>query len=177
MKRDAEVMLPQIHEPGRMAQSDFTTMNELAVTIGGAPFPHMAYHLVFTYSNVEAVQVCYSKTFEALAEGFEAALWELGGGTKVDIIPLRDEPFEKAAFDRRRRLVANGAEVFVESPEDLIVRKLWSARESFSARQLADVRLLFSAVPDLDGEYLDAWIQQLGLEPVLEASREAGLDA
>jgi len=76
---EREVMFPQVHTPGRVAQSDFTHMNALGVTLGGIPFPHLVYHLVFTYSNVEAVQLCLSETFEALAEGFEACLWELGG--------------------------------------------------------------------------------------------------
>jgi transcriptional regulator with XRE-family HTH domain len=69
-----EVYFPQIAEPGRMAQSDFTHMGELGITIGGAPFPHLLYHLVFVYSNVEAVTLCLSETFEALAEGLESCL-------------------------------------------------------------------------------------------------------
>jgi hypothetical protein len=76
---DREVMFPQVHEPGRMAQSDFTHMGDLHVTIGGVEFPHLVYHLVFTYSNVEAVALCFSETFEALAEGLERCLWQLGG--------------------------------------------------------------------------------------------------
>src|SRR5260370_852185 len=34
---------------------------------------------VLPYSNVEAVRVCFSESFEALAEGLEQSLWELGG--------------------------------------------------------------------------------------------------
>jgi hypothetical protein len=34
---------------------------------------------VLTYSNVEAVSVCFSESFEALAEGIEHALWQFGG--------------------------------------------------------------------------------------------------
>jgi transcriptional regulator with XRE-family HTH domain len=79
---EREVMFPQIHEPGRTAQSDFTHMSALQVTIGGVLFPHLVYHLVFTYSNVEAVHLCLSETLEALAEGFEVCLWELGGVPK-----------------------------------------------------------------------------------------------
>ncbi|HZS88361.1 MAG TPA: IS21 family transposase, partial [Chloroflexota bacterium] len=52
---EKEVMFPQVHEPGVLAQSDFTHMTALGVTLGGMPFPHLAYHLVLTYSNVEAV--------------------------------------------------------------------------------------------------------------------------
>jgi hypothetical protein len=54
-------------------------MEELKVTIAGKPFPHMLFHLVLTYSNVEAVTVCFSESFEALAEGIEACLWSIGG--------------------------------------------------------------------------------------------------
>jgi hypothetical protein len=76
---EREVMFPQVHEPGGAAQSDFTHMSDLHVTLGGIPFPHLAFHLVLTYSNVEAVTLCMSETFEALAEGIEACLWQLGG--------------------------------------------------------------------------------------------------
>ena len=31
------------------------------------------------YSNVEAVQICFSESFEALVEGFETCLWQIGG--------------------------------------------------------------------------------------------------
>ena len=34
---------------------------------------------MLTYSKVEAVRVCFSESFEALAEGLEAALWQVGG--------------------------------------------------------------------------------------------------
>jgi len=76
---EREVMFPQVHEPGVAAQSDFTHMSDLHITLGGIPFPHLAFHLVLTYSNVEAVTLCMSETFEALAEGIEACLWQLGG--------------------------------------------------------------------------------------------------
>jgi hypothetical protein len=76
---DKEVMFAQIHHPGRLAQSDFTHMTDLGVTIAGQPFPHLLYHLVLTYSNVEAVTICFSESFEALAEGLERCLWQLGG--------------------------------------------------------------------------------------------------
>ena len=39
-----EVFYSQHHVPGRLGQSDFTYMNELAITIGGQSFPHLLYH-------------------------------------------------------------------------------------------------------------------------------------
>jgi len=76
---EKEGIFPQVHRPGLAAQSDFTHMAELAVTLGGVPFPPLLFHLVFVYSNVEAVRVCFAESFEALVEGLEAGLWALGG--------------------------------------------------------------------------------------------------
>ena len=76
---DKDVIFEQVHIPGERAQSDFTHMDELGVTIAGEPFPHLIYHFVLTYSNVEAANICFSETFEALAEGIEKALWQIGG--------------------------------------------------------------------------------------------------
>ncbi len=76
---EQEVIFEQRHQPGERAQSDFTHMEDLGVTIAGEPFPHMVYHFVLTYSNAEAISLCFSETFEALAEGIEKALWQLGG--------------------------------------------------------------------------------------------------
>ena len=74
-----EVIFQQVHQPALMAQSDFTHMEDLGITLAAQPFPHLLYHLVLTYSNVEAVSICPSESFEALAEGLEAALWQIGG--------------------------------------------------------------------------------------------------
>src|SRR5215472_3151971 len=74
-----EVFFAQKHVPGRLAQSDFTHMNEVEITIARHSFPHMLYHFVLTYSNWEHVTLCYSESFESLSEGLQNALWELGG--------------------------------------------------------------------------------------------------
>jgi hypothetical protein len=76
---ERNVMFEQVHEPGRMAQSDFTVMDPLKVTIAGLPFDHLYFHLVLTYSNQEAVRLCFSESFESLAEGIEMCLWQIGG--------------------------------------------------------------------------------------------------
>ncbi len=79
---EREAIFEQVHHPGEMAQSDFTRMNDLAITIAGVPFPHMLFHLVLTYSNIEAVHLCLSESFESLAEGVERCLWRIGGHRK-----------------------------------------------------------------------------------------------
>jgi transposase len=73
-----EVMFPQHHIPGQQSQSDFTWMNQLGITIAGVQFDHMLYHFVLSYSNWEAVTICFSESFESLSAGLQNALWELG---------------------------------------------------------------------------------------------------
>ena len=74
-----EVFFPQLHRPGELAQSDYTHMGKLGITIAGQSFDHLIYHFVLTYSNWETGSICYSESFESLSEGLQAALWELGG--------------------------------------------------------------------------------------------------
>jgi hypothetical protein len=74
-----EIFFPQEHQPGELSESDFTCMNSLGVTIGFKPFDHFIYHFVLTCSNWETGTVCFSESFEALSEGLQNALWELGG--------------------------------------------------------------------------------------------------
>jgi len=74
-----EVYFPQVHEPGRLCQSDFTHLGSLGITLAGQPFPHLLYHLVLTYSNWETGTIVFSESLESLVEGLENALWQLGG--------------------------------------------------------------------------------------------------
>ena len=73
------VMFAQVHYPGDLAACDFTHMDSLGVTIAGQPLAHLAYHFTLTYSNWESITLCPSESFEALSEGLQNALWELGG--------------------------------------------------------------------------------------------------
>jgi len=73
-----EVMFPQEHRPGEYAQSDFTSMNDLKITIEGERFDHLVYHLVLPYSRWETGMVCFSESFETLIAGFQRAVGELG---------------------------------------------------------------------------------------------------
>jgi hypothetical protein len=74
-----EVYFPQQHEPGQLSQSDFADMTRLGVTLQRQPFEHLIYHFTLTYSNWEAVTICFSESLEALSGGLQQALWTLGG--------------------------------------------------------------------------------------------------
>lgn len=74
-----EVMFERVHRPGELSASDFTHMDTLGVKIAGVAFPHLLYHFVLTYSNWETGSICFSESFESLTEGFQRAVYELGG--------------------------------------------------------------------------------------------------
>jgi len=115
---DREVIFGQVHEPGEAAQSDFTHMSSLGVTLGGVLFEHLVYHLVLVYSNIEAVQICFSESFEALVEGFETGLWRIGGAPRqhrtdhlsAAIAPLAAEGRAQAKERYRLLMVHYGLE-------------------------------------------------------------------
>ncbi|GAB4436357.1 MAG: IS21-like element ISBj11 family transposase [Chloroflexi bacterium OHK40] len=100
---DKDVVFEQVHQPGRFAQSDFTHMDDLQITLAGIPFPHLLYHLVLTYSNVEAVSLCFSESFEALAEGFEYCIWQLGGVPEQHRTDNLSAAVQAIEADRSRR--------------------------------------------------------------------------
>lgn len=77
-----EVHFPQKHYPGELSASDFTHMGSLGVTINRAPFDHLVYHFVLTYSNWETGTICFSESFESLSQGFQNGFWKLGGVTQ-----------------------------------------------------------------------------------------------
>jgi hypothetical protein len=73
------VIFLQDIQPGRMSQSDWTVMDSLGITLGGQLFSHRLFHFMLPYSQWEAVMICHTESFDTLTQGFEKAVFELGG--------------------------------------------------------------------------------------------------
>jgi hypothetical protein len=85
-------------------------------------------------------------------------------GWKVDLIIRKARPFSLKEFERRRPETLDGTEVFVASPEDVVVAKLEWAKLGESERQLKDVAgILDSRAGELDLAYVEKWVGELGL--------------
>ena len=82
---------------------------------------------------------------------------------KVDCVVRKDTEYRREEFARRRAVSVADQQVFIVSPEDLILSKLDWAKESRSQMQLDDVRNLLRAVQGLDTAYLNRWADRLGL--------------
>lgn len=75
---DKEVFFPQVWEPGRALQLDWTHAGELAVTICGRPYDHLLCHTVLPYSNWQWATRCQSESLLSLRQGLQGSLHRLG---------------------------------------------------------------------------------------------------
>jgi len=82
---------------------------------------------------------------------------------KVDCVVRKDTEYRREELTRRRAVSVADQQVFIVSPEDLILSKLDWAKESRFQMQLDDVRNLLRSVEGLDTEYLNRWANRLGL--------------
>jgi hypothetical protein len=114
---------------------------------------------------------------DSIATSFMFNAIPVTGGPKIDFIPLKSDPFERNAFQRRRTLDWHGTPLSVIAGVDLALSKLRWAKDSMSERQLADVRAIMSFGVVDDDEYFQHWIRVLGLQHVVDASRETRYDA
>ena len=80
---------------------------------------------------------------------------------KVDCIVRKSSPYRRAEFERRQRIVIEDFSTWIASKEDLIISKLWWAKDSRSEQQLRDVKNLVATGCDRD--YIACWTQGLGL--------------
>lgn len=83
---------------------------------------------------------------------------------KVDCIVRKNSPYRLAEFDRRRQIAIEDFSTWIVSKEDLIISKLWRARNSHSELQLLDVKNL--AETGADADYIERWTKELGLHTI-----------
>jgi hypothetical protein len=80
---------------------------------------------------------------------------------KVDCIVRKNTPYRLAEFERRQRIAIEDFSTWIASKEDLIISKLWWAKDSHSELQLRDVKNL--ANTGCDTAYVERWTDELGL--------------
>ena len=80
---------------------------------------------------------------------------------KIDVIVRTDADYELEKFERRRRVSIDGQEMWLISPEDLVLSKLVWAKGSRSELQARDVSSIMALQPDLDWPYLNRWAVRL----------------
>jgi hypothetical protein len=85
---------------------------------------------------------------------------------KVDCIVLKNDAYRRQEFARRRQITIGDFPTWIVSREDLILSKLYWAKDSRSEMQMRDVRGLLAA--EHDSEYVRHWAGILGVEDLLQ---------
>ena len=84
----------------------------------------------------------------------------------MDCIIRKRSEYRRVEFERRQKISILDFTTFIVSKEDLIISKLFWAKDSHSEIQLADVKNLLAT--GYDAAYLQRWTRELGLDNLLE---------
>jgi hypothetical protein len=91
-------------------------------------------------------------------------------GYKADLYPLREgDVLRTSAFDRRQKIDLGEplGEVFLHSPEDLIIYKLWFYSISQQTKHIRDITSIVMTLGDeLDFNYIENWVNKKGLNSI-----------
>lgn len=119
----------------------------------------------FVVSDARAA-VAARQTFNAI---------HVASSFKVDFWPLREAPFDREAFARRRTTRLFGRQVSIPTAEDLVLQKLCWAKETGSPQQHRDVVAILRGQQDaLDWKHLWRWADTLGVRPELDRLQGQG---
>ncbi|WP_284452516.1 hypothetical protein [Parachlamydia acanthamoebae] len=87
---------------------------------------------------------------------------------KIDFIIRKNDPYRTLEFQRKRNVQLDNTKIWIVAPEDLIISKLFWAKDSFSEIQIRDVKNLISSITHLDYPYIREWVRKLELNSIYE---------
>lgn len=88
-------------------------------------------------------------------------------GYKADLYPLREgDELRISAFERRQKIDLGEplGEVYLHSPEDLVIYKLWYYSLSQQTKHVRDIAsIVINLAEELDFNYIEFWANKKGL--------------
>lgn len=89
-------------------------------------------------------------------------------GFKTDILIQKNNPHSIEEFKRKRRIeFIDDLEIFLATPEDIIIKKLVYFKMSESQKHIDDIKGILIHT-DIDHDYLNLWLNQLSLMSIWE---------
>ena len=106
-------------------------------------------------------------SFESFGGSIKNEIQIEGTPFRIELFRLTKNPFDRSRFDRRRRVTIAGDEIWIPTPEDVILQKLiWSR-----TKDIEDVLGVIAVNHEtLDRIYLDQWAEQLGVTEQLASA-------
>jgi hypothetical protein len=83
-------------------------------------------------------------------------------GYKVDFIVRKNSEYRKLEFSRKQKVIIEGIDVWIVSPEDLVISKIFWIQQYQSEKQIRDIKNLLQ-LTELDKDYLYHWCRKLQL--------------
>lgn len=107
------------------------------------------------YCNEEAIR-------EAVAAKGMFNIIDDKSGYKADFMILKDELYRQTEFERRNLVIVFDMPLYIVSPEDLLISKLFWIQQLQGDLQIADIKAL-AKLPQLDWAYIRHWVATLKL--------------
>ena len=110
------------------------------------------------YVSIEAVR-------QAIQANSQFNIIHPASGLKVDVIVPASTEFDRSRFARRLKVSHDrGGEIYVSSPEDVIIKKAMFYREGASEKHIRDIAGVFKVSGDrIDRGYIENWAKKLGI--------------
>lgn len=156
---------------------DYIITGGIAVSVWGNPRHTADVDIVVEIDSVKSIQdllkdlkKVFPKSYPDLEMAIDAFnrksefnVIESGYGLKADFFISDKSEYKKTEIKRGRLKKIDNKIIRFASPEDLIINKLIWFKESQSTRQLEDILSIMDVQKKLDKNYLNKWIEKLGL--------------
>lgn len=110
---------------------------------------------------------------ESFTRGDMFNIIDFASGWKVDLIFLKQRPFSRTEFARRKYEDLAGLSLSVATAEDILIAKLEWAKMGESQRQVEDAASILRVRGELlDVAYIEKWVEELGLETQWAAAKQ-----
>jgi hypothetical protein len=106
-------------------------------------------------------------TEDAIERRFAFNIIHFKSGIKIDFWLAKKDPFGVLEFKRRLRRKIFNTKIYIISPEDLILSKLLSYKETQSTRRLEDARSILKT-SKVDLSYIKNWAEKQSIIEILE---------
>lgn len=94
-------------------------------------------------------------------------------GWKIELLFFGSTTFDEQRLQHRQQIMVEEASLFIESPESLVVSQLQWTKSGHSSRQIEDAAgILKLHGTSLDFDYIENWVNRLGLSSQWAAARK-----
>lgn len=167
--KQSEIVALFVHSAERLGIEYFITGSLASMFYGEPRFTNDA-DIAVEMNETEAINLCQAfPESDFYADPHMAVQAVRGHGTfniihsagnlKIDVMIVKDTPFNRSRFARKRRVqFYDKLEAFISAPEDVILAKLLFFKEGRSEKHTRDVASIVKISWDLlDPRYLAGW--------------------